>query len=112
MGEDVDKDPGKRYLATIWTGIFYILAGLFGATVAGLFAAFPTQLVAAIAGLALLGTISNSLDSALKDVDHREAAILTFIITASGGSFLSIGAPFWGLVIGLLVHYLMKQSKD
>lgn len=112
MGEDVDKDPARRYLATIWTGIFYILAGLFGATVAGLFAAFPVQLVSAIAGLALLGTISNSLDSALKDVDHREAAILTFIITASGGSFLSIGAPFWGLVIGLLVHYLMKQSKD
>jgi benzoate membrane transport protein len=112
MGEDVDKNPSKRYFATIWTGIFYILAGLFGATVAGLFAAFPVQLVSAIAGLALLATIANSLGAALQDVDHREAAILTFIITASDGSFLSIGTPFWGLVIGLLVHYLMQHSKS
>jgi benzoate membrane transport protein len=112
MGEDVDKDPSKRYFATIWTGVFYILAGLFGATVASLFAAFPVQLVSAIAGLALLGTIANSLGSALQDVEHREAAILTFIITASGGSFLSVGTPFWGLVIGLLVHYLMQHSKS
>lgn len=112
MGEDVDKDPGKRYFATIWTGVFYILAGVFGATVASLFAAFPVQLVSAIAGLALLGTIANSLGSALHDVDHREAAILTFMITASGGSFLSIGSPFWGLVVGLLVHYLMKHAHS
>ncbi len=111
MGEDVDKDPDKRYFATIWTGVFYILAGLFGATVASLFAAFPVQLVSAIAGLALLGTIANSLSSALQDIDHREAAILTFIITASDGSFLSIGTPFWGLVIGMVVHYLMNHSN-
>ncbi|NVK17069.1 MAG: benzoate/H(+) symporter BenE family transporter [Methylocystaceae bacterium] len=109
MGEDVDKDPAKRYLATVWVGVFYFLAGLFGATVAGFFAAFPHALVAAIAGLALLGTIANSLHTALNDASGREAAILTFVITASGGSFLTVGAPFWGLLIGLAVYRLTQK---
>lgn len=106
MGEDVDKDPAKRYLATVWVGVFYFMAGLFGATVAGFFAAFPHALVAAIAGLALLGTIANSLHTALNEASGREAAILTFVITASGGSFLTVGAPFWGLLVGLVVYRL------
>lgn len=109
MGEDVDKDPAKRYLATVWVGVFYFLAGLFGATVAGFFAAFPHALVAAIAGLALLGTIANSLNAALSDAKGREAAILTFIITASGGTFLSVGTPFWGLLVGLAVYTLNQR---
>lgn len=109
MGEDVDKDPAKRYLATVWVGVFYFLAGLFGATVAGFFAAFPHALVAAIAGLALLGTIANSLNAALSEAKGREAAILTFIITASGGTFLSVGTPFWGLLVGLAVYTLNQR---
>ncbi|WP_417783366.1 benzoate/H(+) symporter BenE family transporter [Terasakiella pusilla] len=109
MGEDVDKDPTRRYLATVWVGVFYFLAGLFGATVAGFFAAFPSALVAAIAGLALLGTIANSLNAALSDAKGREAAILTFIITASGGTFLSVGTPFWGLLVGLAVYGLNQR---
>lgn len=107
MGDDVDKNPAKRYFATLWTGVFYILAGFFGAAVASLFAAFPLQLVTAIAGLALLGTIANSLGAALQHTEQREAAIITFVITASDGSFLSIGTPFWGLVVGLMVYYLL-----
>lgn len=94
---------------SVWVGVFYFLAGLFGATVAGFFAAFPSALVAAIAGLALLGTIANSLNAALSDAKGREAAILTFIITASGGTFLSVGTPFWGLLVGLAVYGLNQR---
>lgn len=109
MGKDVDPEPDRRYLAAIWAGVFYIIAGLFGATVAGFFAAFPAALVAAIAGLALLGTIANSLKAALDDEAERDAAILTFVITAAGGSFLTIGSAFWGLVAGMVVFHLMKR---
>ena len=65
MSKDADPDPKKRYMASVWAGIFYLITGLFGATVVGLFTAFPLELVAAIAGLALLGTIGNSLAGAL-----------------------------------------------
>ncbi len=79
-----------------------MLVGLFGAAVAGFFAAFPRELVVAIAGLALLGPIGNGLALALRDEDEREPALITFLVTASGITLWSIGSAFWGLVAGVL----------
>ncbi len=83
MGEVVDPDPSKRYYASVWAGIFVTLMGLFGATVTALFTLFPSELIMAIAGLALVSTISNSLATALDVEEEREAAFITFAITAS-----------------------------
>ncbi|MGB1110915.1 MAG: benzoate/H(+) symporter BenE family transporter [Gammaproteobacteria bacterium] len=104
MGEEADPDRDKRYLASVWAGIFYLLMGLFGATVVALFAAFPRELVMAIAGLALLGTIGNSLAASLADEEGREAALITFLVTASGVSLFGVGSAFWALVIGMGVY--------
>ncbi|OMH38262.1 benzoate/H(+) symporter BenE family transporter [Motiliproteus sp. MSK22-1] len=109
MGKGADPDASKRYFSSIWAGIFYLFTGLFGATVAGLFAAFPKELVMAIAGLALLGTIANSLASSLADEEGREAALLTFLITASGITAGGIGSAFWGLMIGLIAYHLNRR---
>lgn len=110
MGEEADPDPKKRYLASTWAGLFYLLTGLFGATVAALFAAFPEELILAIAGLALLGTIGNSLSQALAEPDEREAALLTFLITASGMSVMGVGSAFWGLLVGIAAHHLQQRK--
>ncbi|MEP3245694.1 MAG: benzoate/H(+) symporter BenE family transporter [Sneathiella sp.] len=104
MGEVVDPDPAKRYRAAVWAGIFYIILGLLGGAVAGLFTMFPQELIMAIAGLALLGTIGNSLKTAMEGDQEREAAMITFAITASGISLIGIGAPFWALIAGMGVH--------
>ena len=109
MSPDVHPDPEKRYPAVLWASVFYILAGLFGAAITALFIAFPAALVMAIAGLALLSTIANSLESALKEEAERDAAILTFAVTASGMTLLSIGAPFWGIVIGMCAYLFRKH---
>ncbi len=111
MRKDVDENPERRYLGAVWAGAFYILAGLFGITVASFFATFPAGLVATIAGLALLGTIANSLQTGMEKEGEREAAIFTFVVTASSGSLLSVGAPFWGLVIGLVVYHFNTTLK-
>ena len=111
MGKDVDERPERCYLAAIWCGGFHIFVGVFGVTVAALFAAFPAELVLSIAGLALLNTISNSLKTAFEADGEREAAMICFALTASGLSLWSIGAPFWGLMVGLLVHQLMRWRK-
>jgi benzoate membrane transport protein len=103
MGHDAHHDPARRYTAAVSAGVFYVLIGLFGGAVAGLFAAFPRELVLAIAGLALLGTIGNGLAAALKEESTRDAAVITFVATASGVTLFSIGSAFWGLVAGLLV---------
>ena len=80
--------------------MFYLLAGLAGATVVAVFAAFPTEMIAALAGLALLGTIAANLAVATAEGEHREAAVITLLVTASGVSFFGIAAAFWGIIAG------------
>jgi len=101
-GPEAHPDPAKRYTAGIAAGVFYLLTGLAGATVVALFAAFPKELIATVAGLALLGTIAANLATAIVDTKHRDAALLTLLITASGVSFFGIASAFWGLLAGLL----------
>ena len=100
MGREAHEDPARRYTASIAAGLFYVLVGLAGGAVAMLLAAFPRELVAAIAGLALLGTIAGALATSLKDEAHRDAAVLTFLVCLSGISVFGIGAAFWGVVAG------------
>lgn len=109
MGRDVDEDPARRYTAAVSAGVFYIVVGLFGATVAALFAAFPRELVATVAGIALLGTIGNSLATALREEGEREPALVTFLVTASGLTLGGIGSAFWGLVAGALTLLVLRK---
>jgi benzoate membrane transport protein len=102
MGREAHEDPARRYVAAAAPGAFYVVMGIFCATVGALFAAFPRELVMAVAGLALVNTIANGLVAAVQDESRREAALLTFLVTASGVSLFGIGSAFWGLVAGLL----------
>lgn len=110
MGREAHEDAGRRYVASVAAGLFYLLVGLFGATVAALFAAFPKGLIVAIAGMALLGTIGNSLAAALREESEREAALVTFLVTASGLSLVGIGSAFWGLVAGIVTLLVWKPA--
>ena len=107
MGREAHEDTKRRYMASVSAGVFYILIGLFGATVGALFAAFPRELVAAIAGLALIGTIGNGLAAALSNERDREPALVTFLVTASGVTLLGIGSAFWGLIAGTLALLIL-----
>ncbi len=111
MGPDAHPDPQRRYMASVWAGVIYLVVGLFGATVVALLAAFPKELVMAIAGIALLGTLGSSLSGALKDEGSREAALVTFLVTASGLSLAGIGAAFWGLLGGVLTLLVLRPRK-
>ncbi len=111
MGRDVHEDPARRYTAAVSAGAFYIVIGLFGATVAAVFAAFPKELVAALAGIALLGTIGNSLSVAMRDEAEREPALVTFLVTASGLTMAGIGSAFWGLVAGVICLLLRAPRR-
>jgi len=109
MGREAHEDPARRYVAAVATGAFYLLVGVFAASVVALFAAFPKELVVAIAGIALLGTIGNSLAAALHEESGREAALVTFLVTASGVSIAGVGSAFWGLVAGVVTLIVMRQ---
>jgi benzoate membrane transport protein len=107
MGRDAHEDPARRYVAAISAGVFYLLVGLAGATVVALFAAFPPELIVAIAGIALLGIIGSSLTAALREEEGREPAIMTFLVTASGVSLAGIGSALWGILAGALTMLLL-----
>ncbi|MGB3492933.1 MAG: benzoate/H(+) symporter BenE family transporter [Elainellaceae cyanobacterium] len=111
MGPEAHKDPDKRYVAAVAAGGFYLLVGIFGATVGALFTALPQELVLAIAGLALLSTIGKGLATALGQDSEREPALITFLVTASGITLWSIGSAFWGLVAGTIAIGLLRFSK-
>lgn len=111
MGREAHEDPAKRYLASVFAGAFYLLVGVFGATVGALFAAFPRELVLAVAGLALFGTIGGGLATAMKDEAQREPALVTFLVTASGLSLGGIGSAFWGVVAGALALWVLNWRK-
>ncbi len=107
-GPEAHEDPSRRYVAAVATGVFYCIAGVFGATVAAVFAAFPEQMVLVLAGLALLGTIGNGLATAVADPAQREPAVITFLVTASGLTLWGIGPAFWGLVAGVVALAVLK----
>lgn len=110
MGTEAHADPAKRYTAAVWCGLFYVLLGIFGAVVAGLLAAFPKELVMAIAGLALLGSIGGGLLAALQQDSSREAALITFLVTLSGVVIAGIGSAFWGVVAGGLTLFVQQYQ--
>ncbi len=110
-GEEAHPDRNKRYLAAVWAGVFYLCVGLLGATVASLLTAMPQQLVLAIAGIGLLATIEASLSAALADKASREAAVVTFLATASGVTLLGIGSAFWGLLAGLVTGAIASVGR-
>ena len=111
MGPEAHEDPHRRYTAAAACGAFYIVIGIFGAVVTGLLTAFPKELVVAIAGLALLGAIGNGLATALRDEPHREAALITFLVTLSGVVIAGVGSAFWGVVAGSVALFVQQYAR-
>ncbi|MEQ4619294.1 MAG: benzoate/H(+) symporter BenE family transporter [Corticimicrobacter sp.] len=107
-GREAHEDPSKRWIAGIAAGVFYILVGIFGVTLATIFMAFPATFITTLAGLALLGTIGGSLASAMIDARTREAALITFLAAAANITLLGIGGAFWGLMIGLVAYVVLN----
>ncbi|TYO75840.1 benzoate/H(+) symporter BenE family transporter [Pseudomonas sp. CK-NBRI-02] len=110
-GREAHEDPRRRYVAAVSGSVLYLLLGIAGATLMSLFAAFPAALIAALAGLALYGAISEALVRSLSEPGERDAGLFTFLVTASGVSFLGLSAPFWGLLFGLAAHVLPRLRR-
>lgn len=111
MGKDAHELKDKRYIAGITNGIFYILGGLFAGSIVMLFSLLPKELVAALAGLALLGAIATNISMAMKNDAQRDAALITFLATASGMHFLGLSSVFWGICIGVIAHLVLSKHE-
>ncbi|HFK7980088.1 TPA: benzoate/H(+) symporter BenE family transporter [Klebsiella oxytoca] len=108
---EAHPDPQKRWLAAAAAGVFYLLAGIFGGSITSLMSALPAAWIQMLAGLALLGTIGGSLFQALNHERERDAAVVTFLVTASGVELAGIGSAFWGLVLGGVSYVLLSALR-
>jgi benzoate membrane transport protein len=107
-GPDADRDQNARYWAAVVCGVAYVAVGLVSGAATAFIAAAPPTLIEAVAGLALLGAFGASTSTALAAAETREAAVVTFLVTASGVGFLGIPGAFWGLVAGIAVHLVNR----
>ncbi|HHH2806336.1 TPA: benzoate/H(+) symporter BenE family transporter [Citrobacter amalonaticus] len=108
---EAHPDAAKRWLAAAAAGVVYLLAGVFGSSITGMLAALPTSGIQMLAGLALLGTISGSLYQALSHENERDAAVMTFLVTASGLTLYGIGSAFWGLIAGGICYTILRLAR-
>jgi len=108
---EADPDPARRWIASSTAGWSYLVLGLLSAAFTTLASAAPADVIGAVAGLALLGTLASSLSGALSAAEGREAAVITFTVAASGLTFLGIGAAFWALAAGLLVRMVLTAHR-
>ena len=108
---EAHPDAAKRWLAAAAAGVFYLLAGIFGSSITGVMAALPASGIQMLAGLALLGTISGSLYQALSHESERDAAVVTFLATASGLTLWGVGSAFWGLIAGGICYTVLRLAR-
>jgi len=108
---EAHPDPTKRYVAATANGVWYIAAGVFGATAIALFAGLPSALIAAISGIALVPTLVTCISGSMADPDGREGGLVALLCTAANVTFLGIGAAFWGLLAGIFVNALLTYNR-
>ncbi len=111
MDKDVDKDQEKRYLASVTSGLISIAIALFAGSIAYLLHLFPKELTLTIAGLALIGTTTNSLKSAFANYKHSEIIFIVFCVAASGVQFLGMNSAFWSFIIGFILNLIFNKQK-
>ncbi|MCN4774316.1 benzoate/H(+) symporter BenE family transporter [Escherichia coli] len=109
---EAHPDKDQRWLAAAVAGIFYLIAGQFGSAITGMMAALPVSWIQMLAGLALLSTIGGSLYQALHNERERDAAVVAFLVTASGLTLFGIGSAFWGLIAGGVCYVVLNLIAD
>ena len=105
-GKDAHPDPSRRYVAAVAAGVTYVVLGLLSGAAIAFISLAPPLLIEAVAGLALLGAFGSAMMAAIQQPSDREAAVITFLVTASGLTLFGIGGAFWGLVAGGIVYGL------
>jgi benzoate membrane transport protein len=111
-GPDCHPDPRQRWKVTFPYLVLYVLVGLAAGSFVAVLGSLPKPLVTAMAGLALFSPLMGGLTAMIKEQKDIEAALVTFLVAASGISIFGVGAAFWGLLAGLALWAIKRlQAK-
>lgn len=105
------KDSKRRWIASAFGGLVYILFAFFAAPFSAFVLAVPRELLLSLAGIALINTFAGSLKTAMEANETRLAAVVTLLIGAGGVTIFGIGGAFWALVAGVLL-WLLGSKKS
>ena len=111
-GHEAHPDAKKRYWAAVVGGAAYVGFGFAAVAAVAFISLSPPILIASVAGLALFGALAASLMSALSSETDREAALITFLITASGVTLFGISGVFWGLLGGGALYFWNHRRES
>jgi benzoate membrane transport protein len=111
-GPEAHHRADRRWVAGVACGAFYLFIGSFAGTLSGAFMQLPAALVGTVAGLALLGAIQGGLVNAMQEPSEREAALVTFLVTASNVTLLGLGSACWGIVLGGLTYWALRPQPQ
>lgn len=106
----VSGGPRERHwIAAVLLGLLAILFGAFAPAVTGMLLATPAAFLSTLAGLALLRTLQSAFQTSFGGT-FSLGALVAFLVTLAGLPMLNIGAPFWGLVFGVLASLLLERE--
>jgi predicted benzoate:H+ symporter BenE len=67
--------------------------------------------VPALAGLALVGSVTLSLSAEFAEPSEHDATLITFAVMVSAASYFGISAALWGLLAELLIMAANKLCE-
>lgn len=108
-GPEAGPDRDRRWIAGVSCGLTYLSFAPPVGVVVAVATAAPPGIVETIAGLALLATFASSMFAALADPAVREPAAMAIVVAASGITIAGIGAAFWALLAGLVLHAVLTR---
>jgi benzoate membrane transport protein len=105
---EAHPDPARRWPAAAAFGATFLVLAVATTPLVSYLAAAPVAVVGTVAGVGLLGTLGAALSAAVAEIPDRTAAVVTFVVAASGFTLAGIGPAFWALVAGLIVHAVLR----
>ena len=99
----------RQYAAGVLVALLALVFGLFAPTLTRFMLATPKSFVMALAGLALVRILERAFVVSFKG-SFTVGATVTFLVTVANVPIFSIGAPFWGLVIGYCVSWALEKQ--
>ncbi|AKN15316.1 benzoate transporter [Mycobacterium haemophilum DSM 44634] len=108
-------DPARRWPAATTFGFVYLMLAALTTALTTFVAAAPAEVIGTVAGLGLLGTLGSALAAAMSgptDLAGRAPAAITFVVAASAVSLAGVGATFWALTAGLVVHAVLRPTRN
>lgn len=109
--DDSHPNPSLRYWSAVVAGVFYCGLGILAGVITEFAALTPPLVLGTVAGIALLGVFASSAFAALEQVDYRQSAAITFLVTASGITMFGLSAAVWGLLIGGIVQIVSDRIQ-